>query len=114
MSLYQIAKNHCSNHKSDDCLLNDLPCKICNNLPCQTFRTVVWKEIDPSYKFSHDHKLYKQNIDEFNKVFNITETTQVRRCGCGALLKKRHRLCDSCASKNRRASYRNSKCKKVG
>ena len=114
MSLSQIAKNHCSNHNNGDCCIADLPCRICNGLPCETFRTAVWKEIDPAYRYSRDHHVYKRNVAEFNRMFGVAKAAKVRLCGCGAVLAKRRRVCDSCAQKNRRAAYRVSKSKKVG
>ena len=114
MSLSQIAKNNCSNHNNGDCCLADLPCKICNGLPCETFRTAVWKEIDPTYRYSHDHQVYKRNVAEFNRMFGVAKAAKVRTCGCGAVLAKRRRVCDSCAQKNRRAAYRNNRVRKTG
>ena len=80
MSLSQIAKKSCSNHNNGDCCVSDLPCRICNGLPCDTFRTAVWKEIDPAYRYSRDHHVYKRNIAE---------------CSTGCLVSPKQRRCAS-------------------
>ena len=114
MSLSQIAKNQCFNHKNGDCCVADLPCKICNGLPCGTFRNAVWKEIDPAYRYSRDHHVYKRNVAEFNKMFGVAKAAKVRQCQCGAVLAKRRRVFASCALKNRRETYRKNRSRMTG
>ena len=111
MSLSQMAKKFCSNYFNGDCCMSGIPCLICNGLPCRFFKDVVWKEFDPSYRYSHNHHVYERNLEEFMALFCVEQTAKARSCECGAVLAKRRRFCDDCAAKNRRASYRKSKSK---
>ena len=97
MSLSKIAKKQCFNHNNVDCCVADLPCRICNGLPCDIFRTAVWKEINPAYRYSRDLQVYKRNVTELNRMFGVAKAAKVRQCGCGAVLAKRRRVCASCA-----------------
>lgn len=110
MSLYSIAKNHCGNNDGGKCLLKG-DCLIGNGKPCRYFKDAVWKAFDPAYPHSREHNIYQANIKEFQLVYGLTKPQDVRVCGCGEVLRKRQRLCDKCADKNRKASYRASKAK---
>lgn len=100
--------NQCANWVGY-CLLNDGDCKVMNGKRCKYFEKSVLGP--PEYKYRTAGYNYERLFPRYAKINkNLTGTeVKVRRCGCGAILKRRERYCEKCRIKRRKESYRKSR-----
>ncbi len=105
--LKTFAKNECANYwpRENGCIF-DKPCSVMNDEPCRYFEKAVLGP--PDYKFQlpkYDYSALFKQYAKINLNYNGFEVN-VRRCGCGEILRPRHKYCDKCSRKRARTANR--------
>ncbi|OHB51929.1 MAG: hypothetical protein A2Y12_05030 [Planctomycetes bacterium GWF2_42_9] len=108
-SLTVFVKDHCACWKDKMCLGVDVWNKAFNNSRlCWIFE----KKACPYFQrcvlpIAHQKGTYTKLARLYSLLDQSFAKTEVRRCGCGAELQRRRRLCDKCARRHRQDTYRN-------
>lgn len=109
--LTAFAKRHCTywDKTAKECLMCGT-CMLQLSQPCRHFEESVFPLCNPSYKYVYTREVnkYPQLLAQYRKINPniLVEDTEVRRCGCGAALKRRQRLCEKCRERKRRKTKR--------
>jgi hypothetical protein len=114
LSLGKFVKAECANFSQyyQACVWGE-PCKVLIGEKCGYFERCVL--CPPDYKFrlpGYDYsKLFAQYADQTDSE---TKIIIQRRCSCGNPLLPRHRYCDDCTRKKRKASNRKYNQRRAG
>lgn len=104
--LFRFAKTHCANMDGENCLLSGVICLLSERKPCEYFRKAVFPVCDPAYRFANETDQYPKLKGEYDIVYGPSKTQSTRKCQCGAILKKRQRMCEDCRKKRRQETQK--------
>jgi len=98
-------------HHYGGCLFGD-KCLVQEGQRCEYFeRAVLPTAADIGLK-DVVYSAYERQVGIAGN--GLLKRDQIRRCQCGAELKRRQRYCDDCTAKRRRQTYRRSRQRRAG